>query len=110
MKFKLHIIKKCNASDIGWSVKKLKFIYAGYLTRSNNNKWNRRVKVRYPKDKVKGSGRPPTRWRDEIASKFRILWQKTAMVGGLEAGCNGVTTPTAEREFQVKEIVRINYI
>lgn len=52
-------------------IKKLKFVHAGHLYRSNPNHWGKEVLDWVPlQQNKKKKGRPPTRCRDEITKSL----------------------------------------
>lgn len=75
-KVKVQTIRnKTNTSDIGWTVKKLKLGYAGYLARSHWTKWNKKTEAWYQRDLKRGEGDPPKkdgRMKVQICIKIKV--------------------------------------
>ncbi|MBP1527199.1 MAG: hypothetical protein H9Q66_04685 [Spiroplasma ixodetis] len=66
------------SKDIGYTIKKLKFKYAGHMYRTQEDRWNRRATDWTPYGNIRAKGRPKTRWRDEIRNRVGKSWKDTA--------------------------------
>ena len=66
-----NIRDKTNAIDGGYRVEKLKFkSYAGHVMRMGEQRWVKRVINWRPLDRMRRTGRPALRWRDDDLEKI----------------------------------------
>ncbi len=64
--------------DIGYKSSKIKWKYAGHITRQIDDRWEKRVEEWIPHNRKRSKGRPITRWEDEIVKEVRPLWSRLA--------------------------------
>ena len=72
------IRNRTGTKDIRYTVKKLKFKYAGHIARNKEDRWERRVLEWQPRGFKRTKGRPRMRWRDEVVHHCGILWERDA--------------------------------
>ena len=62
-----------------YTVRKMKWSWAGHINRLKDDRWTSRVTTWRPYDKKRRQGRPAKRWRDDL-DKYRsdTIWQRTA--------------------------------
>ena len=62
-----------------YTVRKMKWSWAGHINRLKDDRWTSRVTAWRPYDKKRRQGRPAKRWRDDL-DKYRsdTIWQRTA--------------------------------
>lgn len=66
---------KTKMKDIASVTRLLKLKYAGHMMRENWEKWDKKVSVWVPYDKIRKKGRPAMRWRDEIRRELGLNWE-----------------------------------
>ena len=65
--------------DIIYTVRKMKWSWAGHINRLNDDRWTSRVTTWIPYDKKIRQGRPAKRWRDDLDKYWSdTIWQRTA--------------------------------
>ena len=65
--------------DIIYTVRKMKWSWAGHINRLKDNRWTSRVTTWRPYDKKRRQGRPANRWRDDLDKYWSdTIWQRTA--------------------------------
>ena len=65
--------------DIIYTVRKMKWSWAGHINRLKDDRWTSRVTTWRPYDKKIRQGRPAKRWRDDLDKYWSdTLWQRTA--------------------------------
>ena len=65
--------------DIMYTVRKMKWSWAGHINRLKDNRWTSRVTTWRPYDKKRRQGRPAKRWRDDLDKYWSdTIWQRTA--------------------------------
>ena len=52
--------------DIIYTVRKIKWSWAGHINRLKDDRWTSRVTTWRPYDKKRRQGRPAKRWRDDV--------------------------------------------
>ena len=62
--------------DIIYTVRKMKWSWAGHINRLKDDRWTSRVTTWRPYDKKRRQGRPAKRWRDDLDKYW--IWQRTA--------------------------------
>jgi len=73
------IREKNKVKDIIIQVEKqLKWSWAGYIARMNDNRGTKRLTDRHPYNKKQSRKRPDTRWKDEIEKFAGVTWQRLA--------------------------------
>ena len=71
-----NIRNRTNIRDIGYSIKKAKFKYAGHIMRGKDDRWEKRVTEWRPCEGKRGNRRLKTRWRDELERRVGTLWHR----------------------------------
>ncbi len=74
------IRKKSRVRDCRYVAEKLKWSYAGHITRREEGRWEKKVLEWTPRKGKRRVGRPSTRWHDEIKSNNGIAWGRDARV------------------------------
>ena len=65
--------------DIIYTVRKMKWSWAGHINRLKDDRWTSRVTHWRPYDKKRRQGRPAKRWRDDLDKYWSdTIWQRTA--------------------------------
>ena len=65
--------------DIIYTVRKMKWSWAGHINRLKDDRWTSRVTIWRPYDKKRRQGRPAKRWRDDQDKYWSdTIWQRTA--------------------------------
>ena len=65
--------------DIIFTVRKMKWSWAGHINRLKDDRWTSRVTTWRPYDKKRRQGRPAKRWRDDLDKYWSdTIWQRTA--------------------------------
>ena len=65
--------------DIIYTVRKMKWSWAGHVNRLKDDRWTPRVTTWRPYDKKRRQGRPAKRWRDDLDKYWSdTIWQRTA--------------------------------
>lgn len=78
-KVKLENIRsKTKVMDVTYTVKKLKWNWAGHMIRNNRDKWTKDVTEWYPRDGKRKKGRQKTRWEDDIRKVAGTTWLREA--------------------------------
>ncbi len=72
------IKRETKCKDIGYSIKKLKWNYAGYIMRQNEGRWERKVEEWVPYGQQRQRGRLILRWRDELKKEIGPKWRSVA--------------------------------
>ena len=72
------IREKTGMVDVACKIKKLKFKYAGHITRGEN-KWSKKVTECHVFEGSRRRGRPKLRWRDEITRRVGTTWNREAL-------------------------------
>ena len=68
--------------DIIYTVRKMKWSWAGHINRLKDDRWTSRVTTWRPYDKKIRQGRPAKRWRDDLDKYWSdTIWQRTAQTG-----------------------------
>jgi hypothetical protein len=68
--------KKTGATDIRYLIKKMKYRYAGHISRKEGNRWEKILLDWTPYGNKRNRGRPRLRWEDEIRKHLGGLWQR----------------------------------
>ena len=64
--------------DIIYTVRKMKWSWAGHINRLKDDRWTSRVTTWRPYDKKRRQGRPAKRWRDDLDKYWSdTIWQRT---------------------------------
>ncbi|CAF4857751.1 unnamed protein product [Pieris macdunnoughi] len=74
----IEIRKQTNLIDAAEMYCKLKWKWAGHITRVNDGRWSERVLHWYPRDGRRNKGHPVMRWRDEIHDMAGNTWTRDA--------------------------------
>ena len=65
--------------DVIYTVRKMKWSWAGHINRLKDDRWTSRVTTWRPYDKKRRQGRPAKRWRDDLDKYWSdTIWQRTA--------------------------------
>ena len=65
--------------DILYTVRKIKWSWAGHINRLKDDRWTLHVTAWRPYDKKRRQGRPAKRWRDDLDKYWSdTIWQTTA--------------------------------
>ena len=65
--------------DIIYTVRKMKWSWAGHINRLKDDRWTSRVTTWRPYDKKRRQRRPAKRWRDDLDKYWSdTIWQRTA--------------------------------
>ena len=65
--------------DIIYTVRKMKWSWAGHINRLKDDRWTSRVTTWRPCDKKRRQGRPAKRWREDLDKYWSdTIWQRTA--------------------------------
>jgi len=71
------IRERTGMKRIGYTIRKMKFKYAGHVVRGKGDRWNRRLLDWTPYGEKRKKGRPRKRcWREEIEQRVGGLWQR----------------------------------
>ena len=83
-------------SEIIYTVRKMKWSWAGHINRLKDDRWTSRVTAWRPYDKKRRQGRPTKRWGDDLDKYWSYtIWQRTAQdMGHLETTCWGLRPTT----------------
>ena len=60
--------------DIIYTVRKMKWSWAGHINRLKDDRWTSRVTTWRPYDKKRRQGRPAKRWRDDLDKNIRVTF------------------------------------
>ncbi len=71
----MDIRKTTEVKDIAYKVKKLKWKFAGHISRKKENTWAKIMEEWVPIWRKRPRGRPITRWRDEIVKEVGPMWK-----------------------------------
>ena len=64
--------------DIIYTVRKMKWSWAGHINRLKDDRWTSRVTTWTQYDKKRRQGRPAKRWRDDLDKYWSdTIWQRT---------------------------------
>ncbi len=72
------IRKETKCKNIGYSIKKLKWTYAGHIMRQNEGRWERKAEEWVPYGQQRQRGRAILRWKDELKKEMRPKWRSVA--------------------------------
>lgn len=72
------IRSKTKLIDAGKMAAKLKWKWAGHISRAMDNRWSERVLHWWPRDGKRVRGRPIRRWKDDIVQTAGNHWIRTA--------------------------------
>ena len=65
--------------DIIYTVRKMKWSWAGHINRLKDDRWTSRISTWRPYDKKRRQGRPANRWIDDLDKYWSdTIWQRTA--------------------------------
>lgn len=73
-----NIRNKTKVTDVTYTVRKLKWKWAGHMIRNRKEKWTKDVTVWYPRDGKRRKGRQKIRWEDDIKQIATTTWQRKA--------------------------------
>lgn len=73
-----NIRSKTKVKDVTYTLKKLKWNWAGHMVRSKKKKWTNEITVWCPRDGKRRKGRQKIRWEDDIKKVAGITWQRNA--------------------------------
>lgn len=73
-----NIRNRTKVIDVTYTVKKLKWKWAGHMIRSKKKKWTKDVTVWYPRDGKRRKGRQKIRWEDDIKQIATTTWHRKA--------------------------------
>ncbi|KAG6462790.1 hypothetical protein O3G_MSEX013475 [Manduca sexta] len=74
----INIRNKTKVIDVPYTVKKLKWEWAGHMLRNSKNKWTKDVTMWYSRDGKRRQGRQNIRWEDDIKKIAGPTWQRKA--------------------------------
>ena len=78
----LRITRNTKLIDIIYTVRKMKWSWAGHINRLKDDRWTSRVTTWRPYDKKRRQGRPAKRWRDDLDKYWSdAIWQKSGSFG-----------------------------
>ncbi len=69
-----NLMKMVQGKNLAYTIKKLKWNYAGHLAREKKDRWAVKILNWMPSKDTRRKGRPATRWRDELVNECK--WQK----------------------------------
>ncbi|XP_072943439.1 uncharacterized protein [Epargyreus clarus] len=72
------IRRRTKVTDIALKISKLKWQWAGHIVRRTDNRWGRKVLEWRPRLGKRSTGRPPTRWTDDLKRTAGNRWMQTA--------------------------------
>ncbi|XP_072938941.1 uncharacterized protein [Epargyreus clarus] len=72
------IRRRTKVTDIALKIRKLKWQWAGHIVRRTDNRWGRQVLEWRPRLGKRSTGRPPTRWTDDLKRTSGNRWMQTA--------------------------------
>ena len=110
------IRERTKVIDIINTVRKMKWSWAGHMTRLKDDRWTSRVTTLIPYDKKRRQGRPAKRWRDDLDKYWSdTIWQRTAQDRVIyhDAKLEAVPHRTREREIKLnpdKCVFRTNQV
>ena len=71
--------EKTNVTDVIAQVRRLKWTWAGHVSRIRDNRWTLRITTWKPYERKRPRGRPARRWRDELDDYWKgTIWQRIA--------------------------------
>jgi len=70
------IRKVTQTRDVLYSIRKVKFGFAGHIMRKNNDSWAKLVTDWRPYEGKISKGRPKIRWRDEVEGRVGSMWHR----------------------------------
>ena len=78
--------------DIIYTVRKMKWSWAGHINRLKDNRWTSRATTWRPYDRKRRRGRPAKRWRDDLDKYWsdtiiNIMAEDSTRQGNLETAC-----------------------
>ena len=76
------IRRRTKVEDVGVKIARLKWRWAGHISRRDDGRWSRRLLDWTPRTGGRGVGRPPMRWSDDIVRTVGTRWM--AMAEGRE--------------------------
>lgn len=72
------IRRRTQVTDIAHKICKLKWQWADHIVRRTDNRWGRKVLEWRPRFGKRNTGRPPTRWTDDLKKTAGIRWIQRA--------------------------------
>ena len=76
---KIWVRKRTKLIDVIYTVRKMKWSWAGHINRLKDDRWTSRVTAWSPYDRKRRQGRPAKRWRDDLDKYWSdTIWQRTA--------------------------------
>lgn len=70
---------RTKVTDIITTVRRLKWSWAGHISRLRDNRWTSRITTWRPYDGKRSRGRPAKRWRDDLDDFWKdTIWQRKA--------------------------------
>ena len=98
------IRERTKVIDIINTVRKMKWSWAGHITRLKYDRWTSRVTTLIPYDKKRRQGRPPKRWRDDLDKYWSdTIWQRTAQDRVIYHDAKLEAVPRRTREREIKQ-------
>lgn len=71
--------EKTKVTDVITTVRRLKWTWAGHISRIQDNRWTSRITSWRPYDGKRSRGRPAKRWRDDLDDFWRsAIWRREA--------------------------------
>ena len=72
------IRQRTKVTDIAHRISKLKWQWAGHISRRTDNRWSKRALEWRPRLGKRSVGRPPTRWSDDLRRVAGSGWMRRA--------------------------------
>ncbi|XP_072931484.1 uncharacterized protein [Epargyreus clarus] len=72
------IRRRTNLTDIAFKISRLKWQWAGHIARRTDNRWGRKVLEWRPRVGKRSTGRPPTKWTDDLKKTAGNRWLQRA--------------------------------
>lgn len=72
------IRQRTRVTDIAHRISKLKWQWAGHISRRTDNRWSHKVLEWRPRLGKRSVGRPATRWDDDIRRLAGVSWMRVA--------------------------------
>ena len=99
--------------DIIYTVRKMKWSWAGHINRLKDGRWTSRVTTRRPYDKKIRQGRPAKRWRDDLdkywsetigqrTAQARVIWIRHAEAFATTTWHNGCLMMMMMKLYQTR--------
>jgi hypothetical protein len=72
------IRRKTQVKDAASTAQILKWRWAGHAVRLDHRRWAHATTLWDPRNRLRGPGRPTTRWADDMKKQAGNLWTRTA--------------------------------